>query len=88
VENAGDHLPAGFDFRCPDSEYPTRWGATSLVPCGPCWVDINTAVIGPDDAKLRHVVAHEFCHANGIRDEQAADDCAASYGFPNVYFRR
>src|ERR1051326_4567665 len=30
VENAGDHLPAGFDFRCPDSEYPTRWGATSL----------------------------------------------------------
>src|SRR5439155_7070274 len=22
VENAGDHLAAGFEFRCPDSEYP------------------------------------------------------------------
>jgi len=51
-------------------------------------VEINTAAIGPDNTKLRHVVAHELCHANGIRDEQAADACAAGYGFPNIYFTR
>jgi hypothetical protein len=87
VERAGDHLAAGFEYRCPDSEYP-RWGSTSLPPCGACWVEINTAAVGPDDAKLRHVVAHEFCHSNGVVDEQAADDCAARYGFPNIYFKR
>src|SRR5947209_19463506 len=87
VENHGDHLPAGVEFRCPGSEFP-RWGATSLPPCGACWVEINTGAIGPDEAKLRHVVAHEFCHSNGVVDEQAADDCAARYGFPNIYFRR
>ena len=87
VENAGDQLAAGFEFRCPDSEFP-RWGATSLPPCESCWVAINTADIGPSDTKLRHVVAHEFCHSNGVRDEQAADDCAAGYGFPNTYFKR
>jgi hypothetical protein len=87
VENAGDHLAPGFGFRCPASDYP-RWGATTLSPCGPCFVTINIALIGRDDAKLRHVVAHEFCHSNGIRDEQAADDCAAHYGFPNIYFTR
>jgi hypothetical protein len=85
VENAGDHLAAGFEYRCPDSEY-SHWGATTVAPC--CFVAINTADIGPDDAKLRHVVAHEFCHSNGVRDEQAADDCAARYGFPNTYFTR
>jgi len=87
VENAGDHLAAGYDFSCPDSGY-SHWGATSLAPCGSCVVQINIAAIGPNDAKLRHVVAHEFCHSNGIRNEQAADACAASYGFPNVYFDR
>jgi hypothetical protein len=87
VENAGDHLAPGFEYRCPDSEY-AHWGATTVAPCGPCFVAINAAAIGPDDAKLRHVVAHEFCHSSGIRDEQAADDCAARYGFPNVYFTR
>jgi hypothetical protein len=51
-------------------------------------VDINAALIGPNDAALRYVIAHEFCHSNGVRDEQAADDCAAHYGFPNVYFKR
>jgi hypothetical protein len=87
VEAAGDHLGAGFDFRCPATDF-SRWGATTLSPCGPCSVDINTALIGPNNAKLRYVVAHEFCHSSGIRDEQAADDCAARYGFPNVYFNR
>jgi hypothetical protein len=87
VENAGDHLAPGFEFRCSDSEY-AHWGATSVPPCGQCFVAINLAGIGPDNAKLRHVVAHEFCHSHGIRDERAADDCAASYGFPNVYFQR
>jgi hypothetical protein len=87
VENAGDHLGAGFEFRCPDTDFP-RWGATTVAPCGECFVDINTASIGPDNGVLRYVIAHEFCHSNGIRDEQAADDCAARYGFPNVYFRR
>ena len=87
VENAGNHLPAGFDFRCPGSDYP-RWGATSVSPCGSCFVSINTAAIGPNDAVLRYVIAHEFCHANGVGDELAADACAARYGFPNVYFKR
>lgn len=87
VESAGDYLGAGYDFRCPNSEYP-RWGATSLRPCGSCWVEINLAAVGPNNAKLRYVVAHEFCHSHGIRDEQAADACAASYGFPNIYFAR
>ena len=87
VESAGDHLGAGYEFKCPNSQYP-RWGATSLRPCGSCFVEINLAAVGPDNAKLRYVVAHEFCHSHGIRDEQAADSCAASYGFPNVYFGR
>ena len=87
VENAGDHLAAGFEYRCQDSEFP-RWGATTVPPCGPCFVAINTALIGPDDAALRYVVAHEFCHSNWVRDEKAADDCAAHYGFPNTYFTR
>jgi hypothetical protein len=87
VENAGLHLPAGFDYRCPSSEY-ARWGAASLPPCDACFVAINVAAIGPSDAKLRHVVAHEFCHANGLEDEQAADACAARYGFANTYFSR
>jgi hypothetical protein len=51
-------------------------------------VDINTASVGPSDAVLRYVVAHEFCHSHGIRDELTADACAAGYGFPNVYFKR
>jgi hypothetical protein len=87
VESAGDYLGTGYDFRCPNSEYP-RWGATSLRPCGSCFVEINPAAVGPNNAKLRYVVAHEFCHSHGIRDEQAADACAASYGFPNIYFAR
>ncbi|MBV8159511.1 MAG: hypothetical protein JO265_01180 [Acidimicrobiia bacterium] len=87
VEAAGDHLGPFFDYRCPDMTYP-RWGATTVPPCGPCFVDVNVASVGPDDAKLRYVVAHEFCHSNGVRNEQAADDCAASYGFPNIYFKR
>ena len=87
VEDAGDHLGPGFDFLCPNSEYP-RWGATTVPPCGPCFVEVNLADVGPDDAKLRYVVAHEFCHSNGVRNEQAADDCAAAYGFPNIYFTR
>ena len=87
VENAGDHLAAGFGYRCPDSGY-SHWGATTVPPCGRCFVAINTALIGPDDARLRYVVAHEFCHSNWVRNEKAADDCAAQYGFPNTYFTR
>jgi hypothetical protein len=87
IERAGLHLPAGFDFWCPSSEYP-RWGAASVPPCGNCFVAINAAAIGPNDAKLRHVIAHEFCHANGVDDEQGADACAARHGFPNTYFSR
>lgn len=87
VEARGDHLAAGFEFRCPDASYP-HWGATTVPPCGPCYVMINTDRIGPDDTKLRYVVAHEFCHSNGIRDERAADNCAAHYGYPNRYFSR
>jgi hypothetical protein len=87
VENAGLHLGPGFEYRCPSSDYP-RWGATTVPPCGPCVVAINTALIGPDDAVLRYVVAHELCHSNWVRDERAADDCAAHYGFPNIYFTR
>ena len=87
MENAGDHLGPGYVFSCPASDFP-RWGATTLAPCGPCVVEINIAAIGPSDAVLRYVIAHEFCHSNGIRDELGADACAARYGFPNIYFAR
>jgi hypothetical protein len=87
VESSGDHLGPGYEFSCPASDY-SRWGATTLAPCGPCVVEINTAAIGSSDAVLRYVIAHEFCHSNGIRDELSADLCAARYGFPNIYFQR
>lgn len=95
VEATGDVLPPGFAFRCPDATYP-HWGVTSGAPGAPHFIAINVARIGPSDAKLQYVIAHETCHARASqgqenfywRDEAATDRCAANYGFPNTYFSR
>jgi hypothetical protein len=95
VEHTGDVLPSGFVFRCPDTTYP-HWGVTSGASGQPHFIAVNLNRIGPDDAKLRYVIAHENCHARAAvglenyawTDEEATDRCAADYGFPNVYFAR
>lgn len=95
VEAKGDVLPAGFEYRCPAYAYG-HWGVTSGAPGAPHFVEINVSKIGPSDAKLDYVVAHEFCHARAAvgleqytwTDEGTTDQCAANYGFPNVYFAR
>ena len=96
VEQAGLALRDATDFRCPGSTGVTptseqHWGATCwqnrLCPGG-SYVAINPGLIGPDDARLRYVVAHETCHVNSYArtgsagSEPAADRCAAAAGFP------
>lgn len=97
VEGGGLTLPAAFEFRCPGSTemYPgdrQHWGITcshaSLCPAG-AYVAVNPDRIGPSDARLHYVVAHEICHALDVvagrrLDEGAADACAARHGFPRV----
>ena len=51
------------------------------------WISIDIGRIGPSDALLRHVIAHETCHANeymsrGLTTELTADLCAALHGAP------
>jgi len=65
-----------------------RWG----VACWNCegagsWIAVDVGRIGPSDATLRYVVAHETCHANdyaglGVTTEVGADLCAALHGAP------
>jgi hypothetical protein len=95
VEATGLVLPALFEFRCPGSTelFPgdrQHWGVAcafaSLCPRG-AYVAVNPAVIGPSDARLRFVIAHEICHARDYVEgrpvsEAAADACAAGHGFP------
>jgi hypothetical protein len=100
VNAAGIFIAAGYEFRCPagatDEVGGQHWGISSLWPiCTPsdgtvhsgCYVEVNVDRIGPSDALLRHVIAHEFCHtieyvATGTTSELAADACAAAAGFP------
>ena len=95
VESAGLHLRDDTEFRCPgiaaEPGDVRHWGAAcwrnELCPGG-SWIAIDPEVIGPDDARLRHVIAHEICHIisytrTGDRgSEAAADACAAGAGFP------
>lgn len=94
VSRSGDRLPDGFTFRCSDGKATDgHWGTTSGQDR---WIAADLEAIGPSDAKLRYVVAHETCHARAYAgqepftwtDERAADQCAKRYGFPNVYFAR
>ena len=85
-------LPAGWGFRCPGLALEggaPRWG----IACWNCeldgnnWIAVDVARIGPSDATLRYVIAHETCHANdyaglGITTELGADLCAALHGAP------
>lgn len=84
-------LPAGWGFRCPGSAVlggAPRWG----LACWNCegngsWIAVDAGRIGPSEATLRHVIAHEICHAIeyatlGLSTEPTADLCAARHGAP------
>ena len=84
-------LPVGWKFSCPEGR---------SMPNGVAMFDIKLIKIGDsagdgDDVTLRHVIAHEICHAvlwtagdksqgnpaTIAQAEQAADACAARKGF-------
>jgi hypothetical protein len=85
-------LPAGWGFRCPGAaimDGVPRWG----MACWNCegnnisWIAIDIGRIGASEATLRHVIAHEICHAKeyvtlGLSTELTADLCAAGHGAP------
>ncbi len=91
VDAQGLILPPGYGYRCPgpalQGETP-RWGIT----CWNCegagsYIAVDIARIGPSDATLRYVVAHETCHAidfahTGVSTEIGADLCALLHGAP------
>jgi len=91
VEAHGLVLPAGWGFRCPGEALVAgtdRWG----VACWNCegtgsWIAVDVGRIGPSEATLRYVIAHETCHAIdytglGITTEIGADLCASVHGAP------
>lgn len=97
VETAGLKLRDETEFRCPgiaaEPGEEHHWGATcwqnELCPGG-SYIAIDPELIGPSDARLRYVIAHEICHVNSYMQtgdrgtEAAADECAAAAGFPRV----
>jgi len=91
VAGQGLVLPAGWGFRCPGSAVlggGPRWG----LACWNCegngsWIAVDIGRIGASEATLRHVIAHEICHAIeyttlGLSTELTADLCAALHGAP------
>jgi hypothetical protein len=91
VDGHGLVLPAGYGFRCPGSAMQgetSRWGITCWNCAGAgSYIAVDIDRIGPSDATLRYVVAHETCHAIdfatlGISTEIGADLCAALHGAP------
>ncbi len=92
VGQRGLALPSGWGFRCPGSavmDGTARWG----LACWDCegngssWIAVDIGRIGASEATLRHVVAHETCHAIdyaslGLTTELTADLCAALHGAP------
>ncbi|MGH9189053.1 MAG: hypothetical protein ACRD0Q_03330 [Acidimicrobiales bacterium] len=91
VTAAGLRVPAGWDYRCPDlardDEGAQHWGIACWNCDGGSYVGVNIVLIGPSDATLRYVVAHETCHAIefmtlGLSTELTADLCAALHGAP------
>lgn len=97
VEATGLVLPPDFEYRCPGNTQlfagdRQHWGVAcyfaSLCPGG-AYIAINPDRIGTSNARLRHVIAHEICHALDVKasrpmSEPAADACAASHGFPQA----
>ncbi len=97
VEATGLRLPARFQYRCPGDTRMSagdrqHWGvACAANPFCPdaAYIAINPDAIGPSEARMRYVVAHETCHAvdyvsGRAQSEAAADACAAAHGFPRV----
>jgi hypothetical protein len=89
VGERGLVVPRGWDYRCPDEARDERGGEHWGIACWNCeggsHVGINVRLIGPSDANLRYVVAHEICHAIdyvtlGISTELTADLCATLHG--------
>lgn len=91
VAEHGLVLPAGWGFRCPGQaivDGAPRWG----LACWNCqgsgsWIAVDIGRIGGSDATLRHVIAHEICHAReyvafGLTTEIGADLCAGLHGAP------
>ena len=67
------------------------WGRACMNLAGECqgiaFVAVDVDLIGPNDATLHYVVAHEICHAIELQTtrrttEEAADACAAAHGAP------
>ena len=85
-------LPAGWGFRCPGPaivDGAPRWGMACLNCEGDHtnWIAVDVGRIGPSEAALRYVIAHEICHAVeymtlGLSTELTADLCAALHGAP------
>ncbi|MDQ3573580.1 MAG: hypothetical protein M3404_01445 [Actinomycetota bacterium] len=95
VQGAGLVLPSRFGFRCPGDTraHPgdRNWGIACYYYAPKCpgeaYVAINPTLIGPSDARLRYVVAHEIAHAielvaQGSSTEESADAQARAAGFP------
>lgn len=91
VDGQGLLLPAGYGFRCPGAAEMAgaRWGITcwNCAPGSGNYIAVDVDRIGPSDATLRYVVAHETCHAIdfallGLSTEIGADLCAALHGAP------
>ena len=66
-----------------------RWGLAcwNCEGHGSSWIAVDVGRIGASEATLRHVVAHETCHAIdyatlGLTTELTADLCAALHGAP------
>jgi hypothetical protein len=92
VGQRGLALPSGWGFRCPGSavmDGTARWGLAcwNCEGNGSSWIAVDIDLIGASEATLRHVVAHETCHAIeyttlGLTTELTADLCAALHGAP------
>ena len=92
VAEHGLALPGGWGFRCPGQAQlngAPRWGMAcwNCEGDGSSWIAVDVGRIGASDTTLRHVIAHEICHAHdflllGASTEVGADLCAALHGAP------
>jgi hypothetical protein len=95
VRAAGLVLPSGFEYRCPgDTQaFPhdrQHWGVACFHQAPFCpkgaYIAVNPTAVGPSEARLRYVVAHEIGHAldyatTGRTTEASADAWAHAAGF-------
>lgn len=90
-------LPSGWSYRCPgpvgSGGAGQYWGRACMNLVGECpgtaFVAIDVDLIGPSDATLHYVLAHEICHAieletTNTTSEPTADACAAAHGAPRA----